>query len=85
MRCVLPRRRGAGAAPGSEGPENGSRSAAATRVLDALSPRSSRDTADLAARSGLAVAEVQAVLGELDLEGAVRERESGWVSTVSSR
>ncbi|AWB89605.1 DNA-processing protein DprA [Homoserinimonas hongtaonis] len=76
---------GAGAAPGSEGPENGSRSAAATRVLDALSPRSSRDTADLAARSGLAVAEVQAVLGELDLEGAVRERESGWVSTVSSR
>jgi DNA processing protein len=50
------------------------------RVLDALSARAPRRAEDLAARSGLSVAEVRAVLGVLELEGAVVERERGWVS-----
>jgi DNA processing protein len=49
------------------------------RLLDALSRRSPRDTADLAARAGLSITEVRAVLGALELDGTVRERETGWV------
>jgi DNA processing protein len=48
------------------------------RVLDALSTRSARGTADVARRSGLAIAAVEGVLGILGLEGAVREGDSGW-------
>jgi len=49
------------------------------RVLDALSTRAPRGADDLASRAGLSVAEVQAVLGALQLEGAVAEKERGWV------
>ncbi len=51
------------------------------RVIDALSERSTRTTPDVAARAGLAVAEVQAVLGSLELEGRARARETGWVKS----
>jgi DNA processing protein len=51
------------------------------RVLDALSTRSARGTADVARRSGLAIAAVEGVLGILGLEGAVREGDSGWKKT----
>ncbi|MBX3094495.1 MAG: DNA-processing protein DprA [Cryobacterium sp.] len=51
----------------------------AVRVLDAMSARSARDVGDVASRSGLAIATVQSVLGRLELEAAVCEREDGWV------
>lgn len=49
------------------------------RVLDALSTRSPRAVEDVAARSGLSVASVQAVLGTLELEGGAAERDRGWI------
>jgi DNA processing protein len=49
------------------------------RVLDALSSRSPRLPSDVAARSGLAVASVQAALGTLELDGRVVERPRGWL------
>lgn len=49
------------------------------RVFDALSARSPRSIPELARRSGLSPAAVRGALGGLDLEGAVRERGSGWV------
>ncbi len=52
-----------------------------TRLLDALSPRSSRDLTELAARSGLSPSDVRAALGELELGGAVRDTGLGWVRT----
>jgi DNA processing protein len=55
-----------------------------TRVLDALAPRSARSVDDVASRAGLSVAEVQSVLGVLELDGAVREREAGWVKLRAS-
>ena len=61
-------------------PSGVERSASATRVLDALSSRTARGIDDLAARSGLSLGDVQAVLGELDLDGAAEERTGGWVS-----
>lgn len=51
----------------------------ATRVLDALSARSPRQPPDIAARAGLSIADVQAVLGRLDLDGVVHEAERGWL------
>lgn len=51
----------------------------AVRVLDALSARSAREVSDIAARSGLSVATAQSVLGRLELDDAVREREDGWI------
>ena len=54
-----------------------------TRLLDALSPRSARELAELAARSGLSPADVRAALGELELTGAVRDTGLGWVRAVS--
>ena len=51
------------------------------RLIDALSARSPRDVADLAARAGLSFDAVRALLGTLELEGAVLERERGWVKT----
>jgi len=49
------------------------------RLLDSLSTRAPRSPTDLAARSGLAVSVVQALLGALELEGRVVERERGWM------
>lgn len=50
-----------------------------SRVLDALAARSPREVLDIAARSGMSIADVQAALGPLELEGMVRETERGWV------
>jgi DNA processing protein len=50
----------------------------ATRLLDALSSRSARASSDIAARSGLSIAAVQALLGSLELDGAVARGERGW-------
>jgi DNA processing protein len=47
-------------------------------VLDALSTRSPRTSADVAARAGLSLATVQSTLGVLQLEDAVVEGERGW-------
>jgi DNA processing protein len=55
-----------------------------TRVLDALAPRSARSVDDVASRAGLSIAEVQSVLGVLELDGSVRERETGWVKQRAS-
>jgi DNA processing protein len=52
----------------------------AVRVLDALSGRSPRRTDDIAARAGLGVQRVMAVLGVLALDGRVAESERGWVT-----
>jgi DNA processing protein len=56
----------------------GDRPSLQLRVLDALSTRSPRTSADIAARAGLAVATVQSTLGVLQLESAVVEGERGW-------
>jgi len=53
-----------------------------TRLLDALSIRSPRDSADVAARSGLSLAAVRGLLGQLALDGTAAERERGWVKVV---
>jgi len=53
-----------------------------TRVLDALSTRSPRQAADIAARSGLSVAAVMTVIGALDLEGVVRGTDRGWLRSL---
>ena len=52
--------------------------AGAVRVIDALSTRSARTAADVAARAGLSISDVQSVLGLLELESRVVSRESGW-------
>lgn len=54
----------------------------AARVRDALSTRAWRDAADLARRCGMAVSEVEAILGLLALEGEVRRGELGWRRTA---
>ena len=48
-------------------------------LLDAMSTRAPRVASDIAARAGLSIAEVQALLGQLELTGAVGERERGWL------
>ena len=63
----------------STGADAGERSSQTTRVIDALSSRSPRSTSSVAARAGLSLAQVQSVLGVLELEGHTREREQGWV------
>jgi DNA processing protein len=55
------------------------RSSDQIRVIDALSARSPRSIADVARRAGLASTSVIGALGALELEGAARERETGWV------
>ena len=55
-------------------------SSARVRLIDALSLRSPRTVDDLAARSGLSVAEVQAELGSLQIDGGAAERERGWIA-----
>lgn len=49
------------------------------RVRDAMSARSPRTIDAIAKASGLGPAEVMGVLGTLDLSGAVREHERGWI------
>jgi DNA processing protein len=55
------------------------RDADGTRVLDALSDRAARHAPGIAARSGLAIADVRAILGRLELDGRVRETQRGWL------
>ena len=57
----------------------GSPSSDLVRLYDALSSRSPRTAADIAARSGLSIAAVQGLLGALELEGEVAQRERRWV------
>jgi DNA processing protein len=52
-----------------------------TRLFDALSFTAPRTSADIAARAGLSLATVQSLLGRLELEDRVTERERGWVKT----
>ncbi|WP_243667993.1 hypothetical protein [Clavibacter michiganensis] len=54
-------------------------------MLDALAVRRGRETADVAARSGLGLAETSSVLGMLELEGAVARPDGGWVRRSGSR
>jgi DNA processing protein len=54
-----------------------------TRLLDALSLRSPRQVADLAARAGMAVSTVQALLGGLEVAGIVAESETGWLTRAA--
>lgn len=56
----------------------------AARLLDAMSPRAARSVSDLAVRSGLAVSTIQALLGALELDGAARETERGWLRPSGS-
>lgn len=56
----------------------GERSAEETRVLDALTSRAWRETPDVARRCGLAIADVEGVLGLLAMDGAVARDERGW-------
>jgi len=64
-------------APGRDGPRQ--RSSEQVRVLDALAPRSARPIEDVAGRAGLSLAQVQSVLGTLELDGVAVERETGWI------
>jgi DNA processing protein len=50
-----------------------------TRLLDAMSFTSPRETSDIAARAGLSIAAVQSLLGALEIEERVAERERGWI------
>jgi DNA processing protein len=54
-------------------------SAEQTRLLDALSFSSPRQTGDIAARAGLSTAAVQSLLGALEIDKRVTERERGWI------
>jgi DNA processing protein len=56
-----------------------------TRVVDALSVRSPRQTQDIASRAGLSISRVQSVLGVLELEGRASPRERGWVASSPGR
>ncbi len=49
-----------------------------TRILDALSTRTARPTADVARRSGFSVADAAALLALLELDGAIERRMDGW-------
>ena len=57
----------------------GARTSDQVRVFDALSTRAARSVTDIARRAGLSTSAVQGSLGALDLEGVVREKETGWV------
>ncbi|WP_460774132.1 DNA-processing protein DprA [Microbacterium sp. GXF7504] len=58
--------------------ELGGRTDDRTRVRDALSHRTARDVAVVASAAGLSIAETEAVLGMLLLEGAVEHGPGGW-------
>ena len=57
----------------------GARTSEQVRVMDALSARSPRAVPEIARRAGMSTSAVLGALGALDLEGVVRERETGWV------
>ncbi|CAN5298615.1 DNA-processing protein DprA [soil metagenome] len=57
--------------------------AEAMRVLDALSTRSPRSSADVAARAGLSAATTQSVLARLLLDDLVHESERGWLKPTA--
>ncbi|MEC5149080.1 DNA-processing protein DprA [Cryobacterium sp. GrIS_2_6] len=66
--------------PESElGLEGAGRTSEQVRVFDALSGRSPREVGDIARRAGLSTVSVRAALGALGVEGAARERQTGWV------
>ena len=65
------------ASPTAAGGGGGS-SAERTRVLDALSERTAWGTSAVATRAGMALDEVEAVLGTLLLEGRVEPSGEGW-------
>ncbi len=65
-------------APGEEGRE--SRTDDTTRLLDALSPRSSRTTDEIVRRSGLAPDQAEVLLGFAELEGRAVRDDDGWRS-----
>jgi DNA processing protein len=75
----------AGVTPTSSDYGQGERSSEEIRILDALSVRSPRTVADVAARSGLSADTVQSVLGFLELETLAAERPGGWVYLPPSR
>lgn len=50
-----------------------------TRLIDAMSTRSARETADIARRSGLSIERVRSLLGLLALDERVAQRDGGWV------
>lgn len=56
---------------------------ARTRLLDALSRRQPREAEQLAAISGLGLERVRSELGLLELEGAARRGERGWLRDSS--
>jgi len=56
-----------------------------SRLLDAMSYRAPRVALDIAKRSGLSVAGVQSLLGELELDELVAERERGWLRITPAR
>ena len=51
-----------------------------TRVLDAMSSRTARSVDEIARHAGMAVDDVRARLGLLELDGAVTRTPSGWRS-----
>lgn len=51
------------------------------RLFDAMSYTAPRAVSDIAARAGLSLGSVQSLLGTLELENRVTERERGWVRT----
>lgn len=55
-----------------------------TRLADAMSSRTPLAPDELARRSGMSVDHVRALLGTLELEGAVERRERGWVRRSGS-
>lgn len=63
---------------GRSGDRDAGRTDDVTRVRDAMSFRSWRDSADIGRRSGIAAEDVHAILGLLALEGAVERGEAGW-------
>lgn len=67
-----------GSSPADATTASPDRPAVQIRLLDALSFRADRSTADLARRSGLAVADVESTLGVLELDGEVTESSAGW-------
>lgn len=70
----------AGGTPAERTGADRASSASRVRLVDALSTRAPRTVEDLAARAGMSVAEVQSELGELELDGAVAQRERGWIA-----
>ncbi|MEQ1736825.1 MAG: DNA-processing protein DprA [Rhodoglobus sp.] len=58
---------------------SGGASAGLTRLFDAMSTRAPRSAADIAARAGLSIGEVQGMLAQQELAGGVVERQNGWV------